>query len=416
MITSDAITNVSFIVVFMEGLLSFFSPCVLPMLPIYIGYLSGTHEAEVRKNRRTKLLLFTICFIVGIFAGVLLMHATFSAFANFFIRQKDWMARIGGAIIILLGLQQLGILKIGKLNQTFQLKSPVAKQSMNIFIAFVMGFTFSFAWTPCIGPAMTSILVLSANASSMMQGILLACLYALGLSLPFLLVGLFTDVLLVKLQSYKKYMNVAVKIGAVLMIGMGVWLIGTTLKQPVSTPTENETIVDTEPNDEDNKDESNSDESETIMAPSIILKDLYDNEIALSDYKGKIVYLNFWGTWCPACRSELGSLQKLYTAYQESDEVAVLTIINGAYRESGSANAKEFMEINELTFPVLYDETGEWFYKYGVSSYPTTFMINQDGSVFGYLEGAINYDAMEAVIEMTRKGTLEVIEGGDKDQ
>lgn len=416
MITSDAITNVSFIVVFMEGLLSFFSPCVLPMLPIYIGYLSGTHEAEVRKNRRTKLLLFTICFIVGIFAGVLLMHATFSAFANFFIRQKDWMARIGGAIIILLGLQQLGILKIGKLNQTFQLKSPVAKQSMNIFIAFVMGFTFSFAWTPCIGPAMTSILVLSANASSMMQGILLACLYALGLSLPFLLVGLFTDVLLVKLQSYKKYMNVAVKIGAVLMIGMGVWLIGTTLKQPVSTPTENETIVDTEPNDEDNKDESNGDENETIMAPSIILKDLYDNEIALSDYKGKIVYLNFWGTWCPACRSELGSLQKLYTAYQESDEVAVLTIINGAYRESGSANAKEFMEINELTFPVLYDETGEWFYKYGVSSYPTTFMINQDGSVFGYLEGAINYDAMEAVIEMTRKGTLEVIEGGDKDQ
>ena len=152
------------------------------------------------------------------------------------------------------------------------------------------------------------------------------------------------------------------------------------------------------------------------MAPDITLNDLYGNEIALSDYKGKIVYLNFWGTWCPACQSELGSLQELYTTYEESDEVAVLTLINGAYRESGIENAKEFMEANELTFPVLYDETGEWFYKYGIYSYPTTFMINQDGSVFGYLEGAINYEAMEEIIEMTRLGTLEPIEGGESNQ
>ena len=405
MITSEAMTNISFIVVFIEGLLSFFSPCVLPMLPIYIGYLSGTYTSEETKKRRIRLLLFTICFIAGIFAGILLVHMTFSAFAGFFLDQREWMARIGGIIIILLGLHQLGVFRFGKLIQTFQLQSPVSKGSMNVLIAFVMGFTFSFAWTPCIGPAMTSILVLSANASSWMNGVLLACLYALGLTLPFLLVGIFTDTLLTKLQSYKKYMNAAVKIGAVLMILMGVWLIGSTV---------NTVQVPAEMAEEEITEENNADD--VIMAPDITLNDLYGNEVSLSDYQGKIVYLNFWGTWCPACQSELDSLQALYEQYQDSDEVAVLTLINGAYRESGTESAREFMESNELTFPVLYDETGAWFYQYGVTSFPTTFMINADGSVFGYLEGAVNKEIMDEIIEMTKKGVMEPIEGGETNQ
>lgn len=402
MITTDTIQNISFMVVFIEGLLSFFSPCVLPMLPIYIGYLSGTSSTDDNKKRKIRLLVFTLCFILGIFVGIVLMHMTFSAFASFFQKYKDWIARLGGLLIILLGLHQLGLFKIKKLEQTFQLKNPSLKKSMNILVAFGMGFTFSFAWTPCIGPAMTSILVLSANASSWIQGLMLACLYALGLTLPFLLVGIFTDTLLLKLQSYRKYMNLAVKAGAVLMIVMGIWLFTSTLSPTLSS--ENEVV------------ENQEEKEDSLMAPDISLNDLYGNEISLSDYQGKIVYLNFWGTWCPACQSELESLQELYMEYKDSDEVVVLTLINGAYRETGVEDAKAFMENKGLNFPVLYDETGEWFYRYGIYSYPTTFMIQPDGNVFGYVEGAVNKEIMDELIEMTRVGKIESNESEDENQ
>lgn len=390
MIDSSMLGNISIVVVFVEGLLSFFSPCVIPMIPLYMGYLSSTTSSK--GNRQLSIFKFTLSFIVGIFVAILLMNMSFIALSSFFTSNQLLFSRIGGLIIILLGLHQLGFIQFEFLKKTFQIKRKTTQKPMSLWVAFIMGFSFSFAWTPCIGPALSSILILASSTSSILLSNALALTYALGLVIPFFFLGIFTDKLLVILKRNQRIMNYTVKIGAIILIVIGLAMF--TGKMNQWTNYLNPPIQNTS--------EKESKETNELAALDFTLSDLEGNDVTLSDYQGKIVFMNFWGTWCPPCQEETKHVQALYDKYKESEDVVILTITNLTYKEESSAAIATYMKDRNYDFPVVVDEDGMVFYQYGVNSYPTTFMIDKEGNVFGYVKGGLTIDIMENIIEQTK--------------
>lgn len=219
--------SVPAVTVFFQGLLSFFSPCVLPLLPLYIGYLSGGtgkvgEDGRMHYERR-KVLLHTLCFVVGVSFAFFVLGLGVSAIGSFLNSYQMLLVKLGGVLIIIFGLYQMGLLGTSEmLGKEHRLPFRLEKMAMSPITALLMGFTFSFAWTPCVGPALTSVLLMAASANSKIMGFALIGVYTLGFVLPFLAVGLFTTSLL---EFFKHHMNVVkytVKIGGALMILMGV--------------------------------------------------------------------------------------------------------------------------------------------------------------------------------------------------
>ena len=159
-----------------------------------------------------------------------------------------------------------------------------------------------------------------------------------------------------------------------------------------------------EQEEEQEKDQENSQE-ELVDAPKIVLNDQFGVEHKLEDYKGKVVFLNFWATWCPPCKAEMPDIQKLYEKYQgEDSDVVVLGIAApGLGKEKSKEEIADFLEENGYTYPVLMDVDGRYFNELRIMSYPTTYMITKEGKIFGYVSGAITEDIMEDIINQTRE-------------
>ena len=216
--------------VFFQGLFSFFSPCVLPLLPLYIGYLSGGtgRRGEDGKlyYKRSRVMVNTLFFVLGISFAFFLLGLGVSAAGSFFKSNQKVFAAAGGILIIIFGIYQLGIFgTFSFMGKERRLPFKLDVLAMSPVTALLLGFTFSFAWTPCVGPALTSVLIMAASAGTRTAGFFLIGVYTLGFVLPFLAAGLFTTSLL---EFFKKHGNVVkytVKAGAVLMILMGVFML-----------------------------------------------------------------------------------------------------------------------------------------------------------------------------------------------
>ena len=415
--------SVPALTVFLQGLLSFFSPCVLPLIPLYIGYLSGgtgkRGEDGKMYYKKSKVMTHTICFVAGVSFAFFALGLGVSALGSFLNENQILFARIGGIIIILFGLYQLGFFGNSKLlGKERRLPFHLDRLAMSPFTALIMGFTFSFAWTPCVGPALTSVLLMAASANTKVLGFALVGVYTLGFILPFLAVGLFTTTLL---EFFKNHMNVVkytVKIGGVLMVLMGFLMftgkmndVTGYLSKGVAPNIEKqkEDAQETEKESSENTDTSEDENSSEEVFPAIdfTLKDQFGKEHTLSDYKGKTVFLNFWATWCGPCRSEMPDIQNLYETYDTEGEDAVIILGVAAPeigQEKDEARIKTFLEEHGYTYPTVMDSTGELFAQYGISSFPTTFMIDRDGNIFGYVSGALNEEMMKNIIEQTLEG------------
>lgn len=439
------------ITVFIQGILSFFSPCVLPLVPLYVSYLAGgarqvDEEGHIHYPRR-KVMVNTFFFVLGISGAFFLLGFGFTALGMFFQDNRIWFARISGMIMIIMGLYQLGIFGQSRLlSGEHRLHLKMDKWVMGPLPALLLGFTFSFAWTPCVGPTLGSVLLMAGSSGNAGKAAVLIGVYTLGFVLPFLAVGLFTGTVL---DFFKKHGNVVkytVKIGAVLLILMAIMTItgymngmtdylsdfgglagGQTVEETVeeivegtegkSTEEAGETAEETltaEAAEEQtpSTDSSETAERQTVQAPDFTLTDQYSNEHTLSDYQGKTVFLNFWATWCPPCRSEMPEIQELYENYGSNEEdLIVLGIAAPGYGDEGTVEEiTEFLNENEYTFPVVMDETGEMFYRYGISAFPTTFMIDAAGNVYGYVQGAMTGDIMESIVQQTMDGYQQSVE------
>ena len=223
----DLETSVPAITVFIQGVLSFFSPCVLPLVPLYVSYLAGgTGVVDENGNIRYpkgKVLLNTVFFVLGISFAFFLLGFGFTALGRFFSDYQTWFARVSGIIMILFGIYQFGFFgQSAALGRERRLPFRLDRWAMNPLVALVLGFTFSFAWTPCVGPTLSSVLLMASSASSASKGFLLIGVYTAGFVIPFLAVGLFTGTVLGFFKRHQKVVRYTVKIGAALLILMGV--------------------------------------------------------------------------------------------------------------------------------------------------------------------------------------------------
>lgn len=208
----------SYLTIFLGGILSFFSPCILPVLPLYIGYLSG-NNIENKKG----IAINTVFFTFGISFAFVFLALGFSTLGQLVYRYRSIFILVCGILTILLGLFQLQIFKNNFLSRERRINFDVKK--MNPFVAFIFGFTFSFAWTPCIGPALSGVLMAISSIDNRTQGIILMLVYTLGFIIPFLITGFFSSFFL---KLFKKNMGIVKytpKIMGVLLILLGILII-----------------------------------------------------------------------------------------------------------------------------------------------------------------------------------------------
>lgn len=414
--------NINFLVVFIEGVLSIFSPCILPILPIYLSMLSNSSVDELRnfEFKSGVLIKNTIFFTLGISTTFFILGSSLRALTSFFNANKNIIMLIGGIIILFMGLFYLGIIKIDILNREKRLN--VEYKNMSPWSSFVLGFTFSFGWTPCIGPILASVLVMASSSTNMVTSNLLILVYTIGFIMPFLLLSLFYSKLFKRFDRIKKYMNEIKKISGVIILVSGLIMIINGFVSINSQPmvgnenviqgsqslTEEKPQVDLKETTEeelmDGVTEENPTEEEKISPIDFTLYDQFGNIHTLSEYKGKTIFINFWATWCPPCRREMPYIQELYEEYNENqDDVVILGVASPKLgREGSEERIKEFLSEDEFTFPTVFDEKGSMVYGYGINAFPSTFIIDKDGYIAKYIPGAMSKDIMKSLIESER--------------
>ena len=407
--------SVSLVTVFVQGILSFFSPCVLPLLPLYLGYLSGSMgDAQGAQTSRVKTLVNALFFVIGISAAFFLLALGMTALGQALHQYQKIIIQVGGILIIAFGLFQLGVFRPMALEQDRRIRFPLQKLAMSPLVALVFGFTFSFAWTPCVGPALASVLLMAGSADTALQGFALIGLYTLGFVLPFLAVALFAGGLLKLFQKHRNVVRYTVKVGGALLVVIGLLMVTGWMdtlsgslagSDPQATPTVQVTQqpeVTGTPEATDAPEESQA----PIPALDFTLTDQFGNTHTLDQYKGKTILLNFWATWCGPCRSEMPDLQAVYEDYGNNEkDLVVLGVAAPNLGQEGSAeDITAFLEENGYTYPTLMNEDASLFYSYGISSFPTTFMIDKNGNVYGYIMGAQSREVFDDIIQQTMDG------------
>ncbi|MBO5605065.1 MAG: redoxin domain-containing protein [Acidaminococcaceae bacterium] len=396
-------SDISYIAVFLQGLFSFFSPCVLPLLPVYLGYLSGGTGDRMADGtlrfEQGKILRNTICFVIGISAAFFMLGMGASVAGSFLVGQQHVITRVGGGIMILFGLYQLGLLGRWEfLAKERRLPFSPGTMAASPFMALLLGFVFSFAWTPCVGPMLGSVLILAAAEPG--KGMVMIMFYTLGFVIPFILLGLFSGTVLGLLKRHSNIMKYTVKAGGVLMILLGLLLCSGQLQAGGEAASRN-------PAGETDAAQNAQRAAETnhkVAAVPFELKDQYGKTHTLSEYKGKVIFLNFWATWCPPCRAEMPDIQKLYERSPKEGEGAVIVLGVASPKlgnEKDEAGIKAFMDKNGYTYPVLMDAKGELFSAYGIRAIPTTFMIDREGNVYGRVQGALSGENIDKVVKQT---------------
>ena len=209
-------------VAFAAGLLSFLSPCVLPLIPSYVGFLTGMTVEEVERRRWTALL-HGVWFVAGFSLVFILLGAAASAVGNVLRDYQLWLGRIGGVLLILFGAYLLGILRPAFLMREWRIQ--LARKPIGYFGSGVVGFTFGAAWTPCIGPILGGILTLAATQAGLGRGVLLLAVYALGLAIPFLVTAIALDRFLVWFQRFRPYIVWVDRVAGALLVLLGFLLV-----------------------------------------------------------------------------------------------------------------------------------------------------------------------------------------------
>ena len=365
---------------FLEGLLSFFSPCVLPLIPLYISYITKDarekNEDGTYTYQRGKTFLMTLFFVLGICTVFFLAGLGSSALRTFFSEYKVFFRFFGGTVLLFFGLVSLHIIEIPALNRTFQ-KNVDTGGKMTYLKAWLMGFFFSFAWSPCIGPMLMQAIILSSSADTAAQGWLLIGSYTLGFILMFLLLGLFTSEVLNLLKKHKNVVQYTGTIAGIVILCMGVYMIWqgfTSMEKTEEIPAAAETGTEADP-----------DAPVTTDMFDFTLPSSQGGTVTLSELKGKVVVLSFYKTWCTYCNEELPTLQKIE---ENMDDVKVLIVATPKTDSEGSKEyVTQFLREQGCTSEIIYDDDLKMSGTFRIEGYPTTFFINKQGEYTGYFPG-----------------------------
>jgi cytochrome c-type biogenesis protein len=219
------IFNVSAGIAFLAGLASFLSPCVLSLVPAYIGYLGG-RAAGGEVNAKNRWITFShgLAFVIGFTIVFLLFNIIASALGGLLYEIRTWLARVGGLIIVIFGLHMIGVFRIPFLEYDVRVHTSV-NQNMGYLSSVLMGIFFSAGWSPCVGPVLGAIMTLSANGGNVGIGTLLGLAYSAGLAIPFLIAALGIGWVTTILRKYGKVMRYVEIIMGILLVVIGILLI-----------------------------------------------------------------------------------------------------------------------------------------------------------------------------------------------
>ena len=374
--------------VFLEGLLSFLSPCVLPLLPLYLSYLAGDGKKTDEEGNvyydPVKTSISALFFIGGIALTFVLLGFSVGFISKYISGYSEVISLIGGTVLIFFGLHQTGLIHIDILEKELKLKADLHLEKMNYLKAFLLGFVFSLGWSPCIGPMLANAILLAATSS---EGYLYIVSYALGLIVPFIVAGMFTSAFLNWMKKKKDLFRWVLKIAGIVVICFGCYMIYNASK----------TITALKEIDPADSQEENISDIETYLT-DYEFRDQNGNAVKLSDYKGKYLFLNFSATWCTYCREEI----PVYREFSKNEDVVCLYVMSPLNEDNDEAIGK-YLKENEIALQTIIDEKGILFYYLNITGYPTVYVLDPDSHFSVYVPGALSADGFSNMLEYAKQ-------------
>ena len=435
------------LLVFVAGLISFLSPCVLPLVPGYVSMLSGVGVDQLKEGEgsASKLLSSALAFVIGFSAVFITMGATASAVGQFLLKNRNLLAPIAGALIILFGLHLIGWLvkisvRVGLLvgivlvamgfllnfrtgahvilkpiyfyaasliflfgpsltrwlNRDVHMQN-VGGKSPGMVSGFLLGFAFALGWTPCIGPILTTVLAIAATRENITEGVILLTLYSLGLAIPFLLTAVGIGRFMKFYQTFRRHLHTVEVFSGVLLLAIGGLIFGNGLTY-VSGHIQGlnpEVLIDKWiPHRSVIADKTPSNPN-LPPEPDVTFKNLQGENVALSSMKGKVVLLNFWATWCEPCRSEIPVLIGLQDKYATKG----FTMLGASMDEDGAKAVDPFIHETKfnvdgrektMDYPIVLGTDAITDKFGGLLGMPTSYLISRDGKIVKRYIGVVD--------------------------
>ena len=391
--------NLTIWVAFAAGILSFLSPCVLPLVPGYISLMSGVSIDSLKQggsggNARRAVIINSLAFNAGL-SVIFLALGTTAGLVGASIITNRWVRWIGGVVIILFGLQLIGLLKIGTLYKDTRFFSN--EKPRGPLGSFTLGIAFAAGWTPCIGPILGGILGLAAASGGWRSGLILSAFYSAGLAVPFLLTGLGLNKFLAFYGRFRKHLHkveivsgvVLIAVGLLIMTGKSTLLTSGKLAQYLPNPEDWIKVKQPPP-------PPPPADSNFKPVPEVELSTLEGQPFHLTNLRGRVVLLNFWATWCVPCRTEIPE----FNAMQRELKGQGLEVVGVSTAPGDTVEViRDFQKDLKQEYTVLRgaEAVGE---KFGNGpGLPVTYLIDRDGRIRQKIDGSRDRAGWEAAVK-----------------
>ena len=382
----------------LAGFLSFASPCVLPIVPGYLTFITGMSFEELTERQRpshvvTSAVIKSLPFVCGFSLVFISLGASASAVSVLLRSNLGLLKGVAGFGIMVLGLHLAGLLPIPALLRERRFSKEPTEPGM--VRAFVAGVFFAFGWTPCVGPILAGILAIAATTDTLGQGVLLLAVYSLGLGIPFVLSAAFLNSFLSLFNGIKGHLRQMEVAAGMLLVLVGL-LIFTDKMAWVSSRL---TFLNPEAL-------LVSDFQETGVQPVIAAQarpasstygdynftftTVDGDTVSLSDYEGKVVLVNFWATWCGPCVVETPALVRMYHKYKHQGFAVI-----GVALQSEDVGVRDFARKYNIPYAIGRDPSDEIGLRYRVFALPSSFLFSQDGKVQRAFTGYVAEDVLD---------------------
>lgn len=380
---------------FAAGVLSFLSPCVLPLVPGYISLISGVSIDGLKEgtSNRRAVIINSLAFNAGL-SVIFLVLGTTAGLVGAAITSSPWVRIIGGLVIIAFGLQLIGLLKISALYKDTRFFSD--DKPRGVLGSAALGIAFAAGWTPCIGPILGGIIGLAATSGGWRSGLVLSAFYSAGLAVPFLLTGLGINKFLSFYKNFRKHLHKVEVVSGVVLI-----VVGLLVMSGQSTKLATSKFISWFPNLEslltlDNKTPPPPPppSAKGDAAPDVEFQTLAGKPFRLKELQGQVVLLNFWATYCIPCREEIPALNSLQHELQPQG----LAIVGASLDDTIDGINAYQQEVAKFDYQILLG-SGDAKVKFEQSVLPTTYLIDRQGRIRQKVIGARDKATWEALVK-----------------